>query len=204
MRRAIQLPAPGRGAYDRSLSRPERDQEHRERLFRAAAEISLTGPLTVARIVTHAGVGRSTFYEFFDSPEHLLEQLELRALRALESALTTALTEARTPLERVRAVARRFLDALLREPHDARVVLASVLGQRTLTASLSPAGEVLRRALQQVVDAARAEGFWFKSTDELSVLAAAAAGEAIGRRQLRAPLREAPAALSELIVKLLR
>lgn len=173
-------------------------------MFRAAAEISLTGPLTVARIVTHAGVGRSTFYEFFDSPEHLLEQLELRALRALESALTTALTEARTPLERVRAVARRFLDALLREPHDARVVLASVLGQRTLTASLSPAGEVLRRALQQVVDAARAEGFWFKSTDELSVLAAAAAGEAIGRRQLRAPLREAPAALSELIVKLLR
>jgi AcrR family transcriptional regulator len=84
MARAIQLPAPGRGAYDRSLSRSDRDAQHRERLLLAAAEVLADGPVTVARIVERARVGRSTFYEFFDSPEHALDHLQQRALRSLE------------------------------------------------------------------------------------------------------------------------
>src|SRR3954468_7659852 len=101
MARPIPFPAPGRGAYDRSLSRSERDAQHRERLLLATAEVLAQGPATVARIVERAGVGRSTFYEFFDSPEHVLQHLEQRALRAIEPALEQALTQARTPLERI-------------------------------------------------------------------------------------------------------
>lgn len=201
MGRSIQLPAPGRGAYDRSLSRAERDQEHRERLFRAAAEVLLDGELSIARIVERAGVGRSTFYEFFDSPDHLLSQLEQRVLRQIEVELQAALTEARTPLERVRAIVRRWLSVLEAEPHDAKVVLA----RRAVSNPFSPAGQLLHRALEQCVDAARSEGFWFKSTDDVSVLAAAAAAEAIARRHLSTlPVRDAARVLSDVIVKVLR
>ncbi len=200
MGRSVQLPAPGRGAYDRSLSRVERDQEHRERLFRATSELLREGTLTVTRIVQHAGVGRSTFYEFFDSPEHLLEQLEQRALKRIEAELEAALAEARTPLERLRALTRRFIAALEAAPDDAR----AVLGKLSQDGKLSLAGELLHRALQRSVATARAEGFWFKSTDEISVLAAAAAAEAIGRRHLASPVRNVAPLLAEVIVKLLR
>jgi AcrR family transcriptional regulator len=183
------------------LTRPERDAQHRERLFKAAAEVLSSGPLTVARIVEHAGVGRSTFYEFFDGPEHLLEQLEQRALRSLESQLQAAFTEARTPLERLRAISRRWLAALETQPLDARVALA----KHTSGGLLSPAGELLHQTLKRCVDAAQAEGFWFTSTDDISVLAAAAAAEVIGRRHMGGPpIRDAPRVLADVIVKLLR
>jgi AcrR family transcriptional regulator len=200
MAREVQLPAPGRGAYDRSLTRAQRDAEHRERLLRATAELFGTGPLTVGRIVERAGVGRSTFYEFFDGPEHLLTQLEQRALRHLEAELQAAFNEARTPLERVRAIARRLVSALEALPFEARVAL----GKRSETASFSPAGELLHRALLRCVERARAESAWFKTADDLSVLAAAAAAEAIVRRHLSAAIVDAPRVVADLVIKLLR
>jgi AcrR family transcriptional regulator len=202
MGRSIQLPAPGRGAYDRSLSRSERDAQHRERLLLAAAEVLAHGPATVARIVERAGVGRSTFYEFFDSPEHVLEHLEQRALRGLESALETAFNEARTPLERVRAIARTWLTELEARPAEARVALTRRIGSELL----SPASTLLHHALERCVQAARHDGMgWFNAADDVSLLAAAAAVEALSRRHLAGrPLSDAPRTLSELITKLLR
>src|SRR4051794_13401552 len=128
MGRPVQIPAPGRGAYDRSLSRSQRDAEHRERLLLAAAEVLAEGPPTIARIVEHAGVGRSTFYEFFDGPEHILEHLEQRALRGLGTALDAAFTVARTPLERVRALVRNWLIEIDAHAVEARVALTRRLG----------------------------------------------------------------------------
>jgi AcrR family transcriptional regulator len=202
MVRSIQLPAPGRGAYDRSLSRSERDAQHRERLLLAAAEVLAHGPATVARIVERAGVGRSTFYEFFDSPEHVLEHLEQRALRGLESALETAFNEARTPLERVRAIARTWLTELEARPVEARVALTRRVGGDLL----APASKLLHQVLERCVQAARQDGMgWFNAADDVSLLAAAAAIEALSRRHLAGrPLRDAPRTLSELITKLLR
>lgn len=197
----VELPAPGRGSYDRSLSRVERDAAHRERLLLATVEVLSDGPLTVARIVQRAGVGRSTFYEFFDSPEHLLEQLEQRLLHALSTTLEAALGEARTPLERVRAIARSWIKQLEARALEARVVLARRSGRDLL----SPAGELFHKTLQRCVQAARAEDVgWFKTTDDISVLAAAAAVESISRRHLTTPVREAPRVLADVIVKLLR
>jgi AcrR family transcriptional regulator len=202
MGRSIQLPAPGRGAYDRSLSRAERDAQHRERLLLATAEVLELGPLTVARIIERAGVGRSTFYEFFDSPEHLLEQLDQRVQRAIELAVDAALAEARTPLERVRAIARRFIAELDARPVEARVALSRRLG----TQVLSPAATPLHQALIRVAEAARSDAVgWFRATDEVSLLAAAAAVEAIGRRHVTGgPIRDAAKVLADLVIKLLR
>jgi AcrR family transcriptional regulator len=202
MPRVVQLPAPGRGAYDRTLSRSERDAEHRERLLLAAADVLTQGPATVARIVERAGVGRSTFYEFFDSPEHLFEHLEQRALRGLDTALDVAFSEARTPLERVRAITRAWLAELETRPAEARVVLTRRIGGDLL----SPAAKRLHRALERCVQAARQAGMvGFNSADDVSLLAAAAGVEAVCRRHLTGqPVRDAQRTLAELVSRLLR
>lgn len=202
MTRSVQLPAPGRGAYDRSLSRPERDAQHRERLLLAAAEVLAEGPPTIARIVERAGVGRSTFYEFFDSPEHVLEHLEQRALRGIEAALDAAFTLAKTPLERVRSLTRSWLAEL--EAHDVEARVA--LSRRIASDMLSPAGKLMHRGLERVVHAARSDGAaWFNAADEVSLLAAAAAVEVLSRRHLAGPpLRDAARTLGETVMKLLR
>lgn len=202
MSRMVELPAPGRGAYDRSLSRAERDAQHRERLLRAAAEVLAHGPATVARIVEHAGVGRGTFYEFFDSPDHILEHLEQRVLRAIELAIDEASSEARTPMERVRALTRSWLLALEVRRVEARIVLSPRAGSDLL----SPAGALLHAGLRRVADASRLEGMArFNGADDVGLLAAAAAVEAVSRRHLWGQaLPEAPRVLAELVAKLLR
>jgi len=201
MERDVLLPAPGRGAYDRSLTRAQRHAEHRERLLLATAQVLSEGVVTVARIVERAGVGRSTFYEFFDSPEHVLEQLEQRLLRGLDATLQNAFVEARTPLERVRALTRHWTFAIDAQRSAAQVALTRKPG-RTL---LSPAGELLERTLQRCVELGRSEAGWFKTADEVAVLAAAAALEAISRRHLTgARVDDLPKVLADVIVKLLR
>jgi AcrR family transcriptional regulator len=202
MTRTIQLPAPRRGAYDRTLSRAERDAEHRERLLLAAAEVVSEGTPTVARIVERAGVGRSTFYEFFDSPEHLLDHLEQRALRGLEAELKLALQDARTPLERMRAIARRWVGHLNARPIEARLSLTRRIGSELL----SPAGKLLHQVLEHCVHTARHDGMTsFAAANDVSLLAAAAAIEALSRRHLAGTLIPDPQrTLAELIAKLLR
>lgn len=197
----IVLPAPGRGAYDRSLTRVEREAEHRERLLRATAEVFREGPLTVARIVQRAGVGRSTFYEYFASPQQLLQQLEQRVLQHLEVSIERALASARTPLERASASSRAWITALEQRALEARVVLSA----RTGADLLSPAGRLFQQTLRRVVHVAQGEVAWFKATDDVSLLAAAAAAEALSRRHLNtSPLRDASRVLAELMIKLLR
>ena len=194
MSRSIELPAPGRGAYDRSLSRVQRDTQHRERLLLAATEVLEEGPATVARIVARAGVGRSTFYEFFDSPEHVVDHIEQRALKGLEAALELAFRETRTPLERLRAIARSWLMELEAHPKEARVVLT----RKHRTDLLSPAGALLLRVLQRCANAARLDGMRaLNADDDVNQLAAAAAIEAISRRHLGGePVRDTQRTLS--------
>lgn len=202
MTRAVQLPAPGRGAYDRSLTRAERHAEHRERLLFATAEVLREGSPTIAKIVERAGVSRSTFYEFFDSPEHILMQLEQRFLKVLETALAGALTQARTPLERVRVVARAWLDSI--EAHRVEALVA--LTRRLEAKQLSPAADALLVMLRRVAQAAKSDGAGsLAATDEVSLLAAAAAVEAISRHHLNvAALRDGARVISDTIIKLLR
>lgn len=202
MGRSELLPAPGRGAYDRSLSRAERDAQHRERLLIATAEVIADGPATVARIVEHAGVGRSTFYEFFDSPENVLEQLEQRVLRTLETTLDASSQTARTPLERMRAIVRAWVEALEARPMEGRVALT----RRAHAELLSPAGKLLLRALEQSAELARQGGVgWLSSTEGPSLLAAAAAVEVVSRKHLAGPaLPDVQRTLTDAVVKLLR
>jgi AcrR family transcriptional regulator len=201
MRRDDLLPAPARGAYDRALSRPERHAQHRERLLLAASEVLSEGPLTVARIAAHAGVGRTTFYEFFDSPEHLLARLEQRVLRALEAGFDVALAGALTAPERRRAIARAWLRELQARPLPARAALT----RRSSTELLSPAGKVLHGALSRTArDTRTVEADAPCATDDPHLLAAAAAVEAVTRQHLAGNgLPAAQRVVTDIVAKLL-
>jgi AcrR family transcriptional regulator len=167
----------------------------------AATAVLAEGTITVTKLVQRAGVGRSTFYEFFDGPEHVLAQLEQRLLRTLEKVLELGLADARTPLERVRAISRRWLSELEAHPVEARWMLS----RRNGASLVSPAGELLKRALERCLEAARAEAGWASATDDLNLLAATAAVEAISLRHLSERIVvDAARVLAELIVKLLR
>jgi AcrR family transcriptional regulator len=202
MRPSGLIPAPSRGGYDRSLTRPERDAQHRERLLLATAEVLAEGAPTVSKIVGRAGVGRSTFYEFFSSPEHILEQLEQRTLRRLEGALDAALASSRTPIERLRSVARGWFAEVDARPNEARMVLT----RRAPAELLSPAAKSLARVLERCVAEAKSTGTaLFRAADEVALLAACAAAESVTRRHLNGPPLGDPARLlAELWLKLLR
>jgi AcrR family transcriptional regulator len=153
-------------------------------------------------VVRLAGVGRSTFYEFFDSPEHLLEQLTARTRRALAASLEAGIGLAHTPLERVRAISRVWLEELCARPSEARVALTL----RAPSDLLSPAGQTLLDALSRAVASALAlQVGWLSAEDDSNLLAAAAAVEAVTRKHLAGPaLPDAPRVLSEIISRLLR
>src|ERR1041384_8408073 len=101
------VPAPKRGHYDRALSRRERQAAQRERVITAIMTLSAADrELSVASVVEAEGIGRNTFYEYFDDLEHALLVIKNSALSDFAARVAEALERARTPLERVRALAR--------------------------------------------------------------------------------------------------
>jgi AcrR family transcriptional regulator len=116
--------APKRGQYDRALSRRERQDAQRERVIGALAALGAADrELSIANVVELAGIGRNTFYEYFDDVDHALTVIKARALRELGARLDARLQVARTPLERVRGVARAWADALIANPPLQRLAL---------------------------------------------------------------------------------
>jgi AcrR family transcriptional regulator len=116
--------APKRGQYDRALSRRERQTAQRERVITALAALSATErELSIANVVELAGIGRNTFYEYFDDVEHALTAIKTRALRDLVTRLESSVQATRTPLERIRALARAWAESLFVDPPLARLAL---------------------------------------------------------------------------------
>ncbi|HYQ44338.1 MAG TPA: TetR/AcrR family transcriptional regulator [Polyangiaceae bacterium] len=143
------VPAPKRGHYDRALSRGERQVAQRERVIAAITAISAAGgELSVASVVEAAGIGRNTFYEYFDDLEHALLAIKRSALHDFSASVAIALQVARTPLERVRALSRAWAENLLENPARAKLAL------RAQAESLAPTQlSVLAQHLAKVLDA---------------------------------------------------
>jgi AcrR family transcriptional regulator len=117
-------PAPKRGQYDRALSRRERQAAQRERVITALAALSAAErELSIANVVELAGIGRNTFYEYFDDIEHALTAIKTRALRDLIARLESTMPAARTPLEQIRVLARAWAENLFIEPALVRLAL---------------------------------------------------------------------------------
>jgi len=170
------VPAPGRGQYDRRLPREQRLAEQRERLLAAVARAHAgESEPALAAVVELAGVGRNTFYEYFDDVPHARREAESALLRRVDVKLRAAEQQARTPVERFRVVARAWLDAVAAEPAEALLVLTPA-GER-----MSRGAELLRAAFERVRLTQLAAGMGGGAVDPVRSLAVAATGEALAR-----------------------
>lgn len=144
----------GRGHWDRSLGGERRRAAQRERLLAAVINESTRRgrALAVRHVIEAAGVGRNTFYEhFFDLDAALAvarEEVRLAACSAWEKAELTA----RTPIERLRALAAEWLSQASTKSSPTVALLRDG----------SASGESLRRELgarlKEALTSARASG----------------------------------------------
>jgi AcrR family transcriptional regulator len=199
---AVLTPAPKRGRYDRALSRNERQAVQRERVTAAVTSIAAAGgELSVASVVERAGIGRNTFYEYFDDIEHALATLRARVLHELDARIQRAFIAARTPLERVRALARAWTENAAGNPELTVLALRARLPERDTP--LSPLGGHLVNVLERELESRSAlPGL----ADRLRLLAVAAAFEAVTFSHLARPLEKThlDQVLAELALRLLR
>jgi AcrR family transcriptional regulator len=123
---ALTEQAPSRGCYDRALSRPERQAQHRDRLLLALASAyaRVGAKLTVSSVVEQAGVGRNTFYEYFDDIPHALHIATQRFASLGDALLSDAVASNRTPFSRVRALVAAWAQLLRDESALARLAFA--------------------------------------------------------------------------------
>jgi AcrR family transcriptional regulator len=194
--------APKRGRYDRTLSRHERQSAQLERVLAAVAAVSASGrPMCVADVVEQAGIGRNTFYEYFDDIEHALAAIKGRARRELATRVEAALPLARTPLERIRVLGRVWTEALIANPALARLAL------RAEPHDADELSELGRYIASLLTDEVAARSALPGLADPMRVTAVAALFDVVSRRHLvtrSAGLEELPRVLADLALRILR
>jgi AcrR family transcriptional regulator len=159
--------------------------EQRERLLAATAVAAVRDEApVVSAIVKIAGVGRNTFYEYFDDVEHALEAVEAATVRRLDELLRDAEGTARTPVERWRALARAWLGFAEEEPFATLLALAVDASG----GSTSAGAHVLEAALGRSLETLRLAGVSAPPAGPERVLALSSVGEAFARAVAKAAL----------------
>lgn len=199
------VPAPKRGQYDRGLSRRERQSAQRERVIAAIATLSTSGrELSVANVIELAGIGRNTFYEYFDDVEHALGAIRSRVVNELSVRVAAALELARTPLERIRALVRVWTEYAFETPNLLLKLALHPEPGATDRGQLSAVGRYVASVLDAQIDARSGlPGL----ADPLRVLVVAALFETVSRAQLAdgsRTVQELQRVLSDLAIRVLR
>lgn len=180
------------------LTRREVAAAQRERLVRALGEAMVENGYartSVADVLRRARVSRETFYELFDSKEDCFlsafEDANVRMLAAV--AAGTGGATARSPVERVDAFLREYLELLAADPAHARIYLIEVY-------AAGPDATSRRIELQQQLADAVAAAFGARSPEarfsidasiaavSALVTARLAVGDLVGVRALHGPL----------------
>jgi AcrR family transcriptional regulator len=129
--------------YRRSLLRRERSHDTRRKLVRAAARLwSEQGfeRTTVEEICSEAGVGRSTYYLYFESKDQLLVELTHATAQGVAADLERALASSDLDEELdvfVEGLARRM--RTVPRSLAALTIGRAIVGSMTLTSSLDEA-----------------------------------------------------------------
>ena len=159
------MAGPGRGRWSRRLGKADRAATARAAILRAVGDARASGGAapTVTDVVSRLGIGRNTFYEHFDDVLAAIGAADAAAAERTSLALEAALGSARTPIEKLRALSRTWIDRAAATP------------QWTLTGRDLPP---LERALRDVLSEARAAGVVGRVPDAARVrcLAGAFAG----------------------------
>jgi AcrR family transcriptional regulator len=151
----VVMNAHGRGKWDRRTTDEERRGAARQRLLEATeAVVAAQGAgATAAEIIGRAGVGRNTFYEHFESVRGAVEEVARGAAEQTLAALRLASSTARTPRERLRALAFTWLEAASQRP-----VVAGALGIGPLTEAGAGLVQGLESELRSALELARSAG----------------------------------------------
>ena len=174
----------------------------------AAIRVFSTGGIegaTVSRIVDEATVGRNTFYEHFRSVEELLESVLADAQSVVLGELERATKGARTPTERLRALARAWFNVLETHPELAKLLL--LVTSETASFRSESASAKLRAVLSDVIDDARRQCVVSRPSDELRMGAAVASMRAMALRVLALPrhrVADAPEVLVDVLIRIFR
>ncbi|MES1173988.1 MAG: TetR/AcrR family transcriptional regulator [Myxococcales bacterium] len=186
------------------MSRPQRQAAQHERVVAAiTALIGSERGLNVANVVELAGIGRNTFYEYFDDIEHALVSITARALRDFSARAEVALQSARTPLERLRALARAWTEHLFALPAIAQVALRA----QPEAAEPTQVSLLAQHVMKVLGDEVEARGALPGLNEPLRVLVVAASFDAVSRSHFAVrPLsaEEMQRVLSDLSQRLLR
>lgn len=194
-------PAPARGCYDRGLPRSARQAEQRERLTHWIAEVyrQKGEALTVQDLIENAGVGRNTFYEYFDGLEHALEHASHTWVKQLYEIMVSEVELARSPIARLRALSKAWFEQVEEQP-----AAISLLLRRPPDRAMSAAAELFRRLLQQAL-VPSAVGPALRSEPGWEVCAACAAeGASLVALRAAAPTSELEDALSVTLTRVFR
>jgi AcrR family transcriptional regulator len=155
--------APGRGRWERHLTRDSRHALQRRRILDALpAVIAECGnAFTVDDVIAAAGMGRNTFYVHFDDTDAATSALLEETRAALSAALEGASSAKRTPIDRIRAVAAAWADVAATTPAFALVAYAE--------APDDGVNAELREHLVSALDEARKAGIVSRNEDALRV-----------------------------------
>jgi AcrR family transcriptional regulator len=111
-----------------SVGRPRRYDDATERAMLVDAAVRVverTGSVSVADVLSDAGLSTRAFYRHFDSKEALLETLMLREAEAVGASLARVVARAPDPVAAVSAWLERFLDVFYDPRRAARAAQLS-------------------------------------------------------------------------------
>lgn len=183
-------------------SQARRAEQHARLLGATARVVAEDGEhATVSRIVRIARSGTNTFYDHFSNLDNALDEICDRVTAAIEIDVREAMADARTPIERLRALARGWCAAIAAHAPFAQ----ALFGRRDTWRSdgLSRGGALFRQLLSNLIVDARRAAAVTAADDELRVLAISAAAEIVGARALQQP-EAASRLLSDLVVRAFR
>lgn len=143
--------APARGCYDRALPRTTRQAEQRERLVAWISEtFRVRGErITINDIVQAAGIGRNTFYEYFDGLEHALSYAAQTSATRIHERLVSVVEREPTTLAKLRALTHGWFAEVEASPAVVALLSRHIPGEPYSRAA-SLFESLLERALDQI------------------------------------------------------
>ena len=111
----VMLAAPGRGQYDRSQSKKDREEEQVVRLLESTMTVMVRegyAGTTVSKICVHAGMSRATFYSHFAGIKPALLALHDRVGNSVYDHIEAQATPVSDPFERLQAGVVGFMEIL--------------------------------------------------------------------------------------------